>query len=84
MLAFVVMICIHSFLFDFRNSPAFIENKYKTTPIAILLKFVTEIENMRNNDVLLSNFLLIYKKKSLNLISTNTHKWYIQKENLLL
>lgn len=83
MLAFVVMICIHSFLFDFRNSPAFIEkkcfellirDKYKTTPIAILLKFVTEIENMRNNDVLLSNFLLIYKKKSLNLISTNTHK----------
>lgn len=27
MLAFVVMICIHSFLFDFRNSPAFIEKK---------------------------------------------------------
>lgn len=32
---------------------------------------------MWNNDVLLLNFLLIYKKKFLNLIFMNMYKWYI-------
>ena len=71
MLAFVVMICIQSRLFDFRNAGVhrkkssfelLIWDKNKTTPN--LAWIVTEQENMRNNVFYHKKFHLNYPQKT--------------------